>query len=112
MQSGETFVLKIPSKKGMGVTRVMAPNLPHDIIVIRPGEKLHEVMITEDPSRSCYDTGSRYVILPSGQPNAADHHRQAGPVGPGFRNAFNTNASSIGPNGPRHVVATVELGRV
>ena len=48
MQGGEIFVPKIPSMKIVDVAKCIAPDLPHRIVGIRPGEKLHEVMITED----------------------------------------------------------------
>ena len=48
MQGGEIFVPKLPSMKIVDLAKCLAPNLPHKIIGIRPGEKLHEVMITRD----------------------------------------------------------------
>ena len=46
MHGGEIFVPKIPSVNVVDLARAMAPNLPHKIIGIRPGEKLHEAMIS------------------------------------------------------------------
>ncbi len=43
----------------------MAPDLPIDIVGIRAGEKLHEVLVTKDEARSTYDLGDRYVIAPA-----------------------------------------------
>ena len=43
----------------------MAPDLEHRIVGIRPGEKLHEMMITEDDARSTLELGDRYVIEPA-----------------------------------------------
>lgn len=65
MQGGEIFVPKIPSMKVIDVARAIAPSLPLKTIGIRPGEKLHEVMITEDDSRYTYDMGDRFVIEPA-----------------------------------------------
>jgi UDP-N-acetylglucosamine 4,6-dehydratase/5-epimerase len=65
MRGGEVFVPKIPSMKVIDVARVLAPNLPHKIVGIRPGEKLHEVMITEDDARNTRDLGDCYAIMPS-----------------------------------------------
>ena len=48
MKGGEIFVPKLPSMKIVDLAKCLAPNLPHKIIGIRPGEKLHEVMITRD----------------------------------------------------------------
>jgi UDP-N-acetylglucosamine 4,6-dehydratase len=52
MHGGEIFVPKIPSFKVTDVARVVCPGVPTEIIGIRPGEKLHEVMITEDDSHN------------------------------------------------------------
>jgi len=62
---GEIFVPKIPSYKITEVARAIAPNAKHEIIGIRPGEKLHEEMITETDSLNTIDCGKYYVILPS-----------------------------------------------
>ena len=64
MRGGEIFVPKIPSMKVTELANCLAPGLPHKIIGIRPGEKLHEVMITEDDSRSTVELADRYVIEP------------------------------------------------
>ena len=47
------------------LAKALAPTLEHKIIGIRPGEKLHETMITEDDARHTIELGDRYVILPS-----------------------------------------------
>lgn len=62
---GDIFVPKIPSIKITDLARFMAPNLDHEIVGIRPGEKLHEVMVTEDDSRTTVDLGDRYAIRPA-----------------------------------------------
>jgi UDP-N-acetylglucosamine 4,6-dehydratase len=63
MQGGEIFVPRIPSFKIIDVAKVVAPNVPIKIVGIRPGEKLHEVMITEDDSINTIKLEDRYVIL-------------------------------------------------
>ena len=63
MQGGEIFVPKIPSFKVTDVAKVVAPNVPTKIIGIRPGEKLHEVMITEDDSAFTREFEDYYAIL-------------------------------------------------
>ena len=65
MEGGETFVPKIPSMKMTDVARVMAPHLSHQIIGLRPGEKLHEIMVAADDAQHTYDFQDRFVILPS-----------------------------------------------
>lgn len=61
---GELFVPKIPSYKITEVAKAIAPNCKIDIIGIRPGEKVHEEMITSSDAFTTYDIGDSYVILP------------------------------------------------
>lgn len=63
MQGGEIFVPKIPSFKVIDVAKAVAPDTPTKIIGIRPGEKLHEVMITEDDSSFTLEFDKFYAIL-------------------------------------------------
>ena len=63
MHGGEIFIPKIPSMKITELAKSLAPQLPHKIIGIRPGEKMHEVMITADDSVVEFD--SYYVITPT-----------------------------------------------
>jgi UDP-N-acetylglucosamine 4,6-dehydratase len=65
MRGGEIFVPKIPAMKVIDLASCLAPGIPHRIVGIRPGEKLHEVMITEDDSRSTVELEDRYVIEPN-----------------------------------------------
>lgn len=64
MRGGELFVPKIPSYKILDVVKAIAPNARIEYIGIRPGEKLHECMITEDDSRLAMEFDSYYAILP------------------------------------------------
>ncbi len=61
---GELFVPKIPSYKIMDVAQAIGPSCEHKIIGIRPGEKIHEEMITASDSFTTYDLGKYFVILP------------------------------------------------
>ncbi|EEA03767.1 polysaccharide biosynthesis protein CapD [Burkholderia sp. H160] len=65
MHGGELFVPKIPSVRIVDLARAMAPELPQHIIGIRPGEKLHEMMITRDDSLNTITFDDHYVITPS-----------------------------------------------
>ncbi len=67
MQGGEIFVPKIPSVGITDLAKAMAPDLPHKIVGIRPGEKLHELMVDQYSSRHTVDIGDRYVIEPEWQ---------------------------------------------
>src|SRR5262245_11915791 len=64
-RGGEIFVPKIPSMKIVDLAKAMAPKLPHREVGIRPGEKLHEVMVTDDDSRYTVEMEDRYVIEPA-----------------------------------------------
>ena len=61
---GELFVPKIPSYKIIDVATAIGPDCRHDEVGIRPGEKLHEEMITVSDAMNTYDIGKYYVILP------------------------------------------------
>jgi UDP-N-acetylglucosamine 4,6-dehydratase len=61
---GELFIPKIPSYKITDVATAIAPDCKQEIVGIRPGEKVHEEMITSSDSFTTYDLGKYYVILP------------------------------------------------
>lgn len=92
---GELFIPKIPSYKITDVAKAIAPNLPLKEIGIRPGEKLHEEMITPTDSLSTIDLGKYYAILPSVAFNHTTEeylqHHNAQFVEQGFYYASNTN---------------------
>ena len=64
MRGGEVFVPKIPSMSIMDLARATAPEAHIDVIGIRPGEKLHEVLISEEEARHTLDAGDRFIIQP------------------------------------------------
>ena len=64
MQGGELYVKKIPSMRMPDLARAIAPNLAIKEIGIRPGEKVHEQMITKEDARNTIDMGEFYIILP------------------------------------------------
>ena len=65
MSGGEIFVPKIPSVRIVDLARAMAPGLPHKVVGIRPGEKLHEVMCPADDSHLTLEFDDHYVISPT-----------------------------------------------
>ena len=65
MQGGEIFVPKIPSMKMTDMTEALAPGVPHKIVGIRPGEKLHEVMCPVESSHLTLEFDDHYVIKPT-----------------------------------------------
>lgn len=64
MHGGEIFVPKIPSVRVTDLAAAIAPNVPCEITGIRPGEKLHETLLTVDEARHTVETDRHYVILP------------------------------------------------
>lgn len=65
MAGGELFVPKIPSMRVVDLARAIGPECRTEIVGIRPGEKLHEVMITEDDARTTLETEDFYIIQPN-----------------------------------------------
>jgi len=91
LQGGEIFVPKIPSFSIVNVAKVVAPGLPTKVIGIRPGEKLHEVMITEDDSHYTVEFDDFYSILsPVTQANS-EYYKKAVKVPVGFRYSSENN---------------------
>jgi len=64
MRGGEVFVPRIPSMRITDLAKVMAPDCEVEVIGIRPGEKLHEVLLTEDEARHSKDMGDYFIIEP------------------------------------------------
>jgi UDP-N-acetylglucosamine 4,6-dehydratase len=91
MQGGEIFVPKIPSFKVSDVAKIIAPDTPIKVIGIRPGEKLHEVMITEDDAGNTYDFNDYYAILPAIEINTKKYEPHGIKVKSGFSFTSNNN---------------------
>ena len=64
MEGGEIFVPKIPSMRVSDLAEALAPGAPRDVVGIRPGEKLHELLITSDEARHAIDAGNVYLVMP------------------------------------------------
>ena len=107
MHGGEIFVPKIPSMKVVDLARTIAPDLPHRNIGIRPGEKLHEVLITEDDARTTVELEDRYIIKPAFAFWSHEHYEAVGakPVEDGFRYASDTNTEWLDAGGLRRLLA-------
>jgi len=73
MRGGEIFVPKIPSMKLLDLVEALSPGHETEIVGIRPGEKLHEAMITVDEARHTVEFNDRYVI----EPNIALYDRRS-----------------------------------
>jgi len=94
MKGGEIFVPKIPSMKLVDLARVIGPDCELEIVGRRPGEKLHEVMVTEDDAQNTVEHDDFFTILPTisnwKQDEGADNSGRACPEG--FRYSSETNA--------------------
>ena len=91
---GEIFVPKIPSYRIVDVAEAIAPGAETKLIGIRPGEKLHEEMITSSDSHNTLDLGSYYAILQTAGERTLDEYRElrhGTPVEPGFSYNSGTN---------------------
>lgn len=91
MHGGEIFVPKIPSMKITDLAATIAPECKMEVIGIRPGEKLHEVMISEDDARNTVELEDCYIIQPVFHWWSSANHSQGKPVSDGFRYSSDTN---------------------
>ena len=109
MHGGEVFVPKIPSMKIVDLAKAIAPGTDLDVVGIRPGEKLHEVLISEDESRSTVEIEDMYIVQPS--PNAwfgHDWQSEGQALPASFRFSSDTNPKWVSVNQIREMVAPFE----
>ncbi len=64
MEGGEMFIPKVPSMKLTDLFDAIVPGIERQIVGLRPGEKIHEVLLTEEESRHAFDLGKYFVVLP------------------------------------------------
>lgn len=91
---GEILVPKIPSYRVVDLATAIGPDCLHPVVGVRPGEKIHEEMITASDSFNTVDLGRYYSILPVGAPYKAEEYcerENAQPVAPGFCYNSGTN---------------------
>lgn len=97
-KGGEIFVPKIPSYRITDVAKAIGPDCEHPVVGIRPGEKIHEEMITESDSFNTVDLGRYYAILPSAGSHSVESYCQAtggSAVKPGFAYNSGTNTDFV-----------------
>lgn len=99
MVGGEIYVRKIPSMKITEIAKAVAPDARHEVIGIRPGEKLHEQMIGPEDASYTFEYGSHYTILPQINDWALDEARikNGVRVPDGFSYASDTNPEWMDP---------------
>jgi len=93
MKGGEIFVPKIPSMRITDLAEVIAPDCEVEIIGIRPGEKLHEILLTEDEARHSKDIGDYFVIEPELQFWNKNSGHVGKPLPEGFRYTSESNTA-------------------
>jgi len=91
MRGGEVFIPKIPSMRVTDLAEAMAPGVHTEVIGIRPGEKLHELLLTADESRHALDMGQVYVVLPEAISWSKGVEWEGKPLDDGFTYSSGTN---------------------
>jgi UDP-N-acetylglucosamine 4,6-dehydratase len=91
MHGGEVFVPKLPSMRMTDLAEAMAPDCKVRTVGIRPGEKLHEALISEDEARQALELEDMYIVQPMFPWWNAEGWSGGAPVPPGFRYSSDTN---------------------
>jgi UDP-N-acetylglucosamine 4,6-dehydratase len=108
---GEIFVPKIPSMKIMDLVEAIAPGCKTVDVGIRPGEKLHEVMISADDARHTLEFPSHFVIYPELDYWKPENYAEARPVDDRFQYSSDTNDRWLSPEELRELLATLGLDK-
>lgn len=109
MHGGEVFVPKIPSMKVVDLARAIAPKAKVNVVGIRPGEKMHEVLVSEDEAREAVELDDMYVVLPSEQFWFGHDWKQKNAALPeGFRYESNTNTDWLSIDQIKQIIAPIE----
>ena len=112
MQGGELFVPKIPSMRVMDLAEAVAPGYPIDFVGIRPGEKLHEVMVPEDDAWHTLEHETYFTILPvlDGWDTASYLRAHGGtPCPDGFRYSSDTNSQWLSVPELRSMLGALQI---
>lgn len=92
MQGGELFIPKVPSVKILDLKEAIAPECSHKIVGIRPGEKLHEVLLPTEESRNSLEFEDMYIVEPNMEWWPKGYHQGGKALPDGFEyNSFNNN---------------------
>ena len=109
MYGGEVFVPKIPSCTIFDLAKAIAPEAQIEIIGIRPGEKLHEVLISEDEARQTVEMQDMYVVQPAETLwFGRDWEAKGSLLKDGFRYASNTNTEWLNVDQIKKIIAPIE----
>jgi UDP-N-acetylglucosamine 4,6-dehydratase len=109
MYGGEVFVPKIPSTRIIDLARAIAPEAELEVIGIRPGEKLHEVLIHRDEARSTIELDNMFVVQPTTTLWFGHEWQAKGrPLPEGFRYGSQTNPQTLSEAQIREIIAPFE----
>jgi UDP-N-acetylglucosamine 4,6-dehydratase len=109
MEGGEVFVPKIPSTKVIDLAQAIAPNAQINIIGIRPGEKLHEVLISEDEARHTIEVDNMFVVQPAEATWFGYSWQNKGkPLNEGFVYSSDNNSEWLDVEGIKKYIAPFE----
>ncbi|MGE3540897.1 MAG: UDP-N-acetylglucosamine 4,6-dehydratase (inverting) [Candidatus Tectimicrobiota bacterium] len=97
MHGGEVFVPKIPSMDILDLAQTIAPECTIEAIGIRPGEKLHEVLISEDEARQTLELTDMFVVQPNHPWWFNNQWKEGKPLPEGFRYSSDTNTQALQP---------------
>lgn len=109
MQGGEVFVPKIPTMKIMDLAKAVAPECEIEVIGIRPGEKLHEALITEEEGRNTVVYNGMYVIMPNYPWWEKLNYQTGSKVPEGFRYTSDNNDEWLGVEDLREIIHSSSL---
>jgi UDP-N-acetylglucosamine 4,6-dehydratase len=97
MEGGEVFVPKIPTMRVIDIAHAMAPDAELVFTGIRPGEKLNEVLLTEDEARHALEFEDRYMIYPEFPTWRSTPYTGGSPLPDGFRYSSDRNPVQLTP---------------
>jgi UDP-N-acetylglucosamine 4,6-dehydratase len=112
MEGGEVFVPKIPSMSILDLATAIAPECTTTIVGVRPGEKLHEIMVPVDDARHTLEFDDHYVILPTFAPQGIESylkHGEGKPCPDGFRYSSDENTDWLTVKELQEILGLVEL---
>jgi UDP-N-acetylglucosamine 4,6-dehydratase len=113
MHGGEVFVPKIPSTRIIDLAMVIAPDAELEVVGIRPGEKLHEVLINEDEARSTVELDDMFVVQPTAALWFGREWQDKGRRLPdGFRYGSDTNPEWLTIEQIRAIIAPFEAAQI
>jgi UDP-N-acetylglucosamine 4,6-dehydratase len=107
MQGGEVFIPKLPSMRLMDLANAIAPGCQVDVTGIRPGEKLHELLVSEDEARNTLEFDDMYVVQPIFPWWKGERWRDGRALPDGFRYSSDGNSQWLGTDELKSMIENV-----